>query len=164
MGSKRKPTYGEKQRFLYHIVTGNEKWFLKVYVKQRKEWIIPTKQTIPLAKQDIFSRKDMLCIRWVRKGTVRYTILWNNETGNADLYIGSMRRSSEIDQIVIMTSFHSQYWKNSHSNAEMGNLPSSSIFSGLGSIEFPYFPIAVQWYSRHFSALTWNWEYKSKTA
>ncbi|KAK6060293.1 hypothetical protein COOONC_02048 [Cooperia oncophora] len=39
--ARHKLTYGHKQRFLYRIVTGDEKWCLYVNMKQRKEWLSP---------------------------------------------------------------------------------------------------------------------------
>ena len=34
-------TRGHKQRFLYRIVTGDEKWCLYINMKQKKKWVAP---------------------------------------------------------------------------------------------------------------------------
>ena len=37
--ARHRSTHGHKQRFLYRIVTGDEKWWLYINMKQRKEWL-----------------------------------------------------------------------------------------------------------------------------
>jgi len=59
-----KATHGHKQRFLYRIVTGDEKWCVYVNMKQRKEWLSPKKQATPQAKQELHPRNTMLCVWW----------------------------------------------------------------------------------------------------
>ena len=46
-------THGHRQRFLYRIVTGDEKWCLYVNMKQRKEWVSPGEKPKPRIKKDL---------------------------------------------------------------------------------------------------------------
>ncbi|RWR98798.1 Histone-lysine N-methyltransferase SETMAR-like protein, partial [Dinothrombium tinctorium] len=48
--ARHRSTHGHKKRFLYRIVTGDEKWCLYINMKQRKEWLSPVKQATPRVK------------------------------------------------------------------------------------------------------------------
>ena len=91
-------THGHKQRFLYRIVTGDEKWCLYVNMKQRKEWLSPEKQATPRAKQDLHPRKTMLCVWWDWEGIIHWELLDRNQTVNAELYVQQMQRLNNAIQ------------------------------------------------------------------
>ena len=55
-------TRGHKQRFLYRIITGNEKWCLYINMKQRKKRVAPGDTPKPRVKPDLHPRKTMICI------------------------------------------------------------------------------------------------------
>ncbi|UYV73948.1 hypothetical protein LAZ67_11001559 [Cordylochernes scorpioides] len=59
--ARHQSTRGHKQRFLYRIVTGDEKWCLYVNMKQRKEWMAPGDTPKPRIKQDLDPQKAMIC-------------------------------------------------------------------------------------------------------
>lgn len=96
--ARHRATHGHKQRFLYRIVTGDEKWCLYVNMKQRKEWLSPDKQATPRAKQDLHPRKTMLCIWWDWEGIILYELLDRNQTVNAELYVQQMHRLNNAIQ------------------------------------------------------------------
>ena len=74
--ARHRSTHGHKERFLYRIVTGDEKWCTNM--KQLKEWLSPGKQAIPRVKQDLHPRKKMLCIWWDWEGIIHYELLERN--------------------------------------------------------------------------------------
>ena len=55
-------THSHKQRFLYRIITGDEKWCLYINMKQRKEWVATADTPKPKVKPDLHPRKTMICI------------------------------------------------------------------------------------------------------
>ncbi|GFX99773.1 histone-lysine N-methyltransferase SETMAR [Trichonephila clavipes] len=57
-------THGHKQRFLYRIVTEDEKWCLYKNIYQRKEWVFPTDTPKPRVKHDLHPKKTMICVWW----------------------------------------------------------------------------------------------------
>jgi len=93
--ARHRATHGHKQRFLYRIVTGDEKWCVYINMKQRKELLRPKKQATPRAKQELNPWKTMLCVWWDWEGIIHYEILANNEMVNADLYVQQMHRLNE---------------------------------------------------------------------
>lgn len=88
-------TRGHKQRFLYRIVTGDEKWCLYVNLKQRKEWVAPGKTPKPRVKQDLHPRKTMICVWWDCEGLLRWETLKNKETVDKDLYVAQLHRLND---------------------------------------------------------------------
>ena len=48
-------TRSYKERFLYQIVTGDEKWCLYINMKQRKEWVTPGDTPKTRVKSDLHS-------------------------------------------------------------------------------------------------------------
>ena len=96
--ARHRSTHGHKQRFLYRIVTGDEKWCLYVNMKQRKEWLSPKKQATPRAKKDLHPRKIMLCVWWDWEGIIHYELLERNQTVNAELYVQQLHRLNEAIQ------------------------------------------------------------------
>ena len=65
-------TCGHKQRFLYRIVTGDEKCCLYINMKQRKEWVAPGDTPKPKVKLDLHPRKIMICVWWDWEGMVHW--------------------------------------------------------------------------------------------
>ena len=55
-------TCSHKQRFLYRIITGDEKWCLYINMKQRKEWVAPGDRPKPRVKPDLHPKKTMICV------------------------------------------------------------------------------------------------------
>ncbi|XP_014614921.1 PREDICTED: histone-lysine N-methyltransferase SETMAR-like, partial [Polistes canadensis] len=51
--ARHRATHGHKQRFLYRIVTGDEKWCLYINMKQRKEWVAPGDTPKPRVKPHV---------------------------------------------------------------------------------------------------------------
>lgn len=96
--ARHRSTHGHKQRFLYRIVTGDEKWCLYINMKQRKEWLNPEQQATPRAKQDLHPRKTMLCVWWDWEGIIHYELLEQNQTVNAELYVQQMHRLNNAIQ------------------------------------------------------------------
>ena len=90
--ARHRSTHGHKQRFLYRIVTGDEKWCLYINMKQRKEWLSPSKQVTPRVKQDHHPCKMMLCVWLDWEGIIHYELLEQNQTVNAELYVQQMER------------------------------------------------------------------------
>ena len=60
--ARHRATCSHKQRFLYRIVTGDEKWCLYINMKQRKEWVAPGDTPKPKVKLDLHPRKIMICV------------------------------------------------------------------------------------------------------
>ena len=69
-----------KQRFLYRIVTGDEKWCLYINMKQRKEWVAPGDMSKLRVKPDLHPRKTMICVWWDWEGMVHWEMLERNAT------------------------------------------------------------------------------------
>ena len=60
--ARHRATCGHKQRFLYRIVTGDEKWCLYINMKQRKEWVATADRPKPKVKPDLHPRKTMIYV------------------------------------------------------------------------------------------------------
>ena len=72
--ARHRATRGHKQRFLYRIVTGDEKWCLCIneiineIMEQRKEWVASGDTPKPRVKPDLYLRKTMICVWWDWEG------------------------------------------------------------------------------------------------
>ena len=86
---------GNKEQFLYRIVTGDEKWCLYVNMRRRKQWVSPGEQATPLPKQDLHPQKTMLCVWWDWKGVIYWELLENNQTVDKKLYVAQMYRLND---------------------------------------------------------------------
>ena len=73
--ARHRATRGHKQRFLYQIVTEDEKWCLYINMKQRKEWVAPGDTPKPRVKPDLHPRKTMICVWWDWEGMVHWEML-----------------------------------------------------------------------------------------
>ena len=93
--ARHRATRGYKQRFLYRIVTGDEKWCLYINMKQRKEWVAPGDTPKPRVKPDLHPRKTMICVWWNWEGMVHWKMLDRNATVNKKLYIPQLHRVNE---------------------------------------------------------------------
>ena len=82
-------------RFLYRIVTGDEKWCLYINMKQRKEWVAPGDMPKPRVKPDLHPRKTMICVWWDWQGMVHWEMLERNATVNKELYIAQLHCVNE---------------------------------------------------------------------
>ena len=96
--TRHQATSGHKERFLYRIVAGDEKWCLYVNLKKRKEWLSPNKLATPRTKPELHPRKAMICVWWDCEGVIHYEMLEKNQTVNAELYIQQMWRLKEAIQ------------------------------------------------------------------
>ena len=93
--ARHRATRGHKQRFLYLIVTGDEKkWCLYINMKQRKESVAPGDTPKPRVKSDLHSRKTMICVWWDWEDMVHCEMLERNATVNKELYIAQLHRYS----------------------------------------------------------------------
>lgn len=93
--ARHRATRGHKQRFLYRIITGDEKWCLYVNVKQRKEWVAPGETLKPRVKQDLHPKKVMICVWWDWEGMLYWEMLKRNATVNKELYIAQLNRVND---------------------------------------------------------------------
>lgn len=93
--ARHRATRGHKQRFLYRIITGDEKWCLYVNMKQRKEWVASGDTPKPRVKQDLYPKKAMICVWWDWEGVVHWEMLERNATVNKELYIAQLHRVNE---------------------------------------------------------------------
>ena len=57
--TRHQATHSHKQRFLYQIVMGDEKWCLYINMKQRKEWVAPGDTSKLRVNPDLQPRKTM---------------------------------------------------------------------------------------------------------
>ena len=96
--ARHRATRGHKQRFLYRIVTGDEKWCLYVNMKQRKEWVASGETPNPRVKQDLHPKKTMICVWWDWEGLVHWEMLEKNKTVEKNLYIAQLHRVNEAIQ------------------------------------------------------------------
>ena len=87
-------TCSHKQRFLYQIVMGDEKWCLYINMKQ-KEWVAPGDTPKPRVKPDLHPRKTMICVLWDWEGMVHWEMLKRNATVNKELYIAQLHCMNE---------------------------------------------------------------------
>jgi len=93
--ARHRGTRGHKHRFLYRIVTGDEKWCIYVNMKQRKEWVAPERTPKPRVKPAMHPKKTMICVWWNWKGIVHWEMLEKNVTINKELYIAQLHRVNE---------------------------------------------------------------------
>ena len=91
-------THGHRQRFLYRIVTGDEKWCLYVNMKQRKEWVCPGEKPKPRIKKDLHPMKTMICVWWDWEGLIHWEMLGKNMTVEKNLYKSQLHRVNEAIQ------------------------------------------------------------------
>ena len=96
--ARHRDTRGHKQRFLYRIVTGDEKWCLYVNMKQRKQYVAPGETPKPRIKQDLHPKKTMICVWWDWEGLLHWEMLEKNKTVEKDLYIAQLHRVNEALQ------------------------------------------------------------------
>ncbi|KFD55701.1 hypothetical protein M514_03449, partial [Trichuris suis] len=76
----------------------DEKWYLYVNMKQRKEWLSPGKDPTPRAKPKFHERKIMLSIRWDCEGVIHFELLPRNHTLTAAIYVEQLRRLASAVQ------------------------------------------------------------------
>ena len=74
----------KKKSFLWHIVTGDEKWIYYDNPKRKKSWVNPGQPSTLQPKRNIHGHKIMLCIWWDQQGVVYYELLKPNETITVD--------------------------------------------------------------------------------
>ena len=60
--ARHQATCSQKQRFLYRIITEDEKWCLYINMKQRKECVAPGDMPKPRVMPDLHPKKTMICI------------------------------------------------------------------------------------------------------
>ena len=97
--TRHRRTYGHKQRFLYRIITGDEKWCLYLNVKHRKEWVNRGEPATPRPKQDLHPRKTMISVWWDYMGIIHYEMLEKNKTVDSKLYAEQLSRLNEAIQL-----------------------------------------------------------------
>lgn len=90
--ARHRSTRGHKKRFLYKIITGDEKWCLHVNMKQRKEWVPPGGKPKSRVKQDLHPKKTMISVWWDYEGLLHWEILAENKTVDKNLYAAQLRR------------------------------------------------------------------------
>lgn len=140
--ARHRSTHGHKQRFLFRIITGDEKWCLYVNMKQRKEWVSPDKQATPQAKQDFHPRKTMLCIWWDAEGIIHHELLDRNKTVTAELYVAQLNRLSEEIQKKRPHRKHSVILQHDNARPHTAKLTKSAIQS-LGWEVLPHPPYSL---------------------
>lgn len=96
--ARHRSTSGHKERFLYKIVTGDEKWCLYVNPKHRKEWTAPGDTPKPRVKQDLHPKKIMICVWWDCEGVIYWEILERNQTIDKERYLAQLHRVNEAIQ------------------------------------------------------------------
>ena len=69
-----------RKRFLYRIVTADEKWVHYDNPKRRKSWGMPGHASTLTARPNIHGDKVMLCIWWGQLGVVYYELMNPCET------------------------------------------------------------------------------------
>lgn len=93
--ARHRGTRGHKERFLYRIVTGDEKWCLYVNLRQRKEWMSPGELPKPRIKSDLHPKKTMICVFWDWEGMIHWEMLQKNKTVDMHLYKSQLQRLNE---------------------------------------------------------------------
>lgn len=96
--ARHRATRGHRDRFLYRIVTGDEKWCFYVNMKHRKEWTTPGLTPKPRVKPDLHPKKTMICVWWDCEGPVHWEMLENNRTVDRNLYVAQLHRVNEAFQ------------------------------------------------------------------
>ncbi len=92
-------TYGHNDRFLYRIVTGDEKWCFYTNMIQRKEWVAPGEAPKTRVKQEPHLKKTMICVWWDWEGLIHWEMLESNKTIDKELYLDQLRRVNEAIQL-----------------------------------------------------------------
>lgn len=89
----------QKKDFLWKIVTGDEKWVYYDNPRRKKSWVDPGQPATSTPKQDIHSKKVLLCIWWDIKGVIYYELLPPGETVTAERYNNQLiRLNKELDR------------------------------------------------------------------
>lgn len=96
--ARHRATRGHKCRFLYRILTGDEKWCFYVNMKHRKEWTTPGVAPKPRVKADLHPKKRMISVWWDCKGLVHWEMLENNRTVDSNLYVAQLHRVNKAFQ------------------------------------------------------------------
>lgn len=76
----------EKEPFLNHLITGDEKWILYVNAQRKRQWLNPKQSPIPSPKPGLHPKKIMLCIWWDIKGIIYYELLEEGQTITSEKY------------------------------------------------------------------------------
>lgn len=136
--ARHKSTNGHKHRFLYRIVTGDEKWCLYVNMKKRREWVSPNKQATPRPKQ-LHVMKKMISVWWDWEGIIHYEFLPNKQTVNAVLYSQQLIRLKEAMQQKRANRQHHILLQHDNARPHTANL-TKTVIQNLGWEVLPHPP------------------------
>lgn len=125
--ARHRATHGHNERFLYRIITGDEKWCLYVNMKQRKQWLSPDKQATPRVKQALHPKKKMLSVFWDWKGIIYYELLKNNETVNSELYVQQLHRLNIAIQQKRPTQQHDVLLLHDNARPHIANMTKNAV-------------------------------------
>lgn len=149
--ARHRSTHSHKERFLYRIVTGDEKWCLYINMRQRKEWLSPDKKATPRAKQESHPRKIMLCVWWDWEGIIHHELLGHNQTVNADLYVKQLHRVNKAIQQKRPNRQNSVLLQHDNARPHIANMTKAAIqelnwevLPGLGTVGFSSLSIAFE--------------------
>lgn len=78
--------------FLDRIVTGDEKWVLRVNTVRKRQWVDSDSQAAPCPKANLHPKKVLLCVWWNMNGIVHFELLPPNYTVTAELYAQQLNR------------------------------------------------------------------------
>ena len=88
-------------RFWKRIVTSDEKWIFLRNPDKSKQWVPYDQDATPVARQDRFGEKVMLCVWWNFEGVLHFELIPAGRSINAELY------SEQLDSVyeVISTRY-----------------------------------------------------------
>jgi histone-lysine N-methyltransferase SETMAR len=79
-------------RFWKRIVTCDEKWVFLVNRDRSRRWVPRDQNPPPVARQDRFGKKVMLCVWWNVDGVVHFRLVPDGRFVNAELYSEQLER------------------------------------------------------------------------
>ena len=85
----------KRKRFLWKLVTGDEKWIYFKNPKRHKHWADPRQPTPSTPKRNVFGKKLLFCIWWDEWGVLYYELRKPRETVTGERYALQLNRLAE---------------------------------------------------------------------
>jgi len=82
-------------RWLYNLVTGDEKWVLYINYMHQRQWLSPGQRGMDTPRTQLTTKKALLSVWWNSTGVIHWELLPSGHTVNAVVYCQQLDRVAE---------------------------------------------------------------------